>query len=169
MVTGDEKELEELAQDSQALEQELAAIFRQFEEASQESSVPAGDEGTSRFLGPYQLLERLGEGGVARVMRGRHIHPRYADHSLAIKILQEELSKDPHVIDLFRNEAYVLSQLKHPNLVSTFEAGEQDGNLFIAMEQIHGHDLDNLLCLKGNIFLMRNKVLLNKPTSTYGP
>ena len=48
-------------------------------------------------------------------------------------------------MELFRHEAYVLSLLKHPNVVETFEAGSQDNKLFIAMEYIDGRDLDNMV------------------------
>ncbi len=107
------------------------------------------------FFGPYQLIQKVGQGGVARVMRARHMHPRYADTTFAIKILHEELSRDPKVVELFRHEAYVLSLLKHPNVVQTFEAGAQDDKLFIAMEYIDGRDLENLMlrCQRGKVML----------------
>src|SRR5690242_20482939 len=89
---------------------------------------------TIAYFGPYQLLQQVGQGGVAKVLRARHIHPRYAETTFAVKILHEELSRDPRVVSLFRHEAFVLSLLKHPNVVQTFEAGVQDEKLFIAME-----------------------------------
>ncbi len=97
------------------------------------------------FFGPYQLIQEVGNGGVARVHRARHIHPRYAETLFAIKVLHEELSANPQVVQLFRNEAYVLAMLNHANVVRTFEAGEQDQKLFIAMEFIDGRDLDQLI------------------------
>ncbi len=103
------------------------------------------DEQSTQFFGPYQLIAQIGEGGVARVIRARHIHPLYAHQTFAIKVLHKSLSADPQVVGLFRREAYVLSLLKHPNVVQTFEAGAQDGQLFIAMEYVHGRDLDDLL------------------------
>ncbi|MFC1609414.1 protein kinase [Myxococcota bacterium] len=113
------------------------------EEVLKESS--GGPELDSpEFFGPYHLIQEVGLGGVARVFRGRHIHPRYAETTFAVKILHEELSRDPQVVGLFRNEAYVLAMLNHPNIVKTFEAGAQDEKLFIAMEYIDGRDLDEL-------------------------
>ncbi|MBN1962747.1 MAG: protein kinase [Deltaproteobacteria bacterium] len=97
------------------------------------------------FFGPYQLIQQVGEGGVARVLRARHIHPSYADTTFAVKIMHRQLSKDPQVVDLFRHEAYVLSLIKHPNIVQTFEAGSLEDELFIAMEYIEGRDLENML------------------------
>ncbi len=98
-----------------------------------------------RFFGPYQIIQSVGKGGVAHVLRARHIHPRYADTTFAVKVLHRELSTDPQVVALFRHEAYVLALLKHPNIIQTFEAGSQDGELFIAMEYIDGRDLENML------------------------
>ncbi|RYF10374.1 MAG: response regulator, partial [Deltaproteobacteria bacterium] len=111
------------------------------------SSGGQGLQGTAdgAFFGPYQLIEEVGKGGVASVHRARHIHPQYADRALAVKVLHDSLSRDPMVVSLFRREAYVLSLLKHPGVVQTFEAGETDGRLFIAMEYIDGRDLDAFL------------------------
>ncbi|OGR14090.1 MAG: hypothetical protein A2341_14630 [Deltaproteobacteria bacterium RIFOXYB12_FULL_58_9] len=108
---------------------------------------------TAEFFGPYHLIQEVGAGGVARVFRGRHIHPRYAETTFAVKILHEQLSRDPQVLNLFRHEAYVLAMLNHPNIVKTFEAGVVDTELFIAMEYIDGRDLDDMVsrCQRGRI------------------
>jgi len=105
---------------------------------------PAAEGSAPAFFGPYQLIQNIGIGGVAKVMRARHIHPMYGETTFAVKILHEDLSRDPRVVALFRNEAYVLAMLNHPNIVRTFEAGVQDDKLFIAMEYIDGRDLDEL-------------------------
>lgn len=113
-------------------------------DTSQPTHMLSGDV-VSPFFGPYQLLSEIGSGGVASVHRARHIHPQYTDKPLAVKVLHDSLSRDPMVISLFRREAYVLSLLKHPSIVQTFEAGSQDNRLFIAMEYIDGRDLDAFL------------------------
>lgn len=109
---------------------------------AQKNATTSTASAPQHFFGPYQLIQDVGIGGVAKVMRARHIHPSYAETSFAIKILHDQLSQDPRVVNLFRNEAYVLSMIKHPNIVQTFEAGVQDEKLFIAMEYIDGRDLD---------------------------
>ncbi len=121
-----------------------------FAEAEADNSVAQGT-----FFGPYQVIADVGKGGVARVMRARHIHPSYADTTFAIKVLHDELARDPRVVSFFRNEAFVLSMLKHPNIVQTFEAGTQDDKVFIAMEYIDGRDLDEMIarCKKFHIAL----------------
>lgn len=106
---------------------------------------PMGPMGKGAFFGPYQVIENVGQGGVAKVMRARHIHPGYADQTFAIKVLHEELSRDPRVVAFFRSEAYVLAMLKHPSIVQTFEAGTQDDKIYIAMEYVDGRDLDEMV------------------------
>ncbi|MEK7703662.1 MAG: protein kinase [Myxococcota bacterium] len=106
------------------------------------SATPSPDH---EYIGAYQLLAELGRGGVARVVRARHIHPSYADRTYAIKILHPIFAHDAQVRRLFQGEAYLLALLDHPNIVRTFEAGEEDGQLFIAMEAISGRDLLHLM------------------------
>lgn len=106
---------------------------------------PGADAGLSEFFGAYQILNPIGRGGLATVVRARHIHPSYADRSVALKILDARFSADRGVRQLFVSEAYLLSLLEHPNIVRTFEAGEEEGRLFIAMEAVHGRDLSQLL------------------------
>ncbi|MEZ4272633.1 MAG: protein kinase [Myxococcota bacterium] len=77
------------------------------------------------------MIEKVGEGGVAKVFRARHIHPGYSDKTFAVKVLHQQLSRDPRVVELFRHEAYLLSLIKHPNIVQTFEAGAQDDRLIL--------------------------------------
>src|SRR5690606_7827563 len=92
-----------------------------------------GPEGPARggteFFGSYQVINPIGEGGAAKVLRVRHIHPNYAERTYALKLLHQ--ADDPANRGLFRKEAYLMAQLRHPNIVRTFEAGAEDGKLFI--------------------------------------
>jgi len=107
-----------------------------------------------QFLGPYELISRIGHGGVAIVYRARHMHPSYAERPMAIKVLHQHLCDDVQVIELFRREARVLSLIKHPNVVETFEAGVEDGRMFLVMEYVDGRDLENLLWRARQLGLM---------------
>ncbi|MBI3180409.1 MAG: protein kinase [Deltaproteobacteria bacterium] len=97
------------------------------------------------FFGSYQVIGDIGAGGVARVLRARHVHPGYAEAMVALKLMHPQLAQDPAVRSLFANEAYLLSLLRHRNIVRTYEAGAEEGQLFIAMEYIDGRDLRALL------------------------
>ena len=63
------------------------------------------------FVGNYQLLNEVGQGGNSRIFRARHVHPAYADRAFALKILNREAMSSPVVQARFRREAYLLSLL----------------------------------------------------------
>jgi DNA-binding response OmpR family regulator len=119
-----------------------------------------GNDLERQFLGPYELISRIGSGGVAVVYRARHMHPGYSERPMAIKVLLEHLNQNAQIIELFRREARVLSLIKHPNVIDTFEAGVQDGRMFLVMEYIDGRDLENLLW-------RAKKLKLQVPQSVY--
>ena len=89
-------------------------------------------------LGPYQFEGTLGRGGMGTVFRGRHgetgeIH--------AVKVLSPVYSNDDHFRGRFESEIQALLQLDHPNIVKLISYGQDDGNLFFAMELIEGNSL----------------------------
>lgn len=97
------------------------------------------------LLGSYRLEEEIGSGGAARLFLARHTHPRYAENLVALKALRASAASDPEFVENFRREAYLLTTLKHANIVDTYEAGIDGDELYIAMEYIHGRDLGQLL------------------------
>lgn len=124
-----------------------AFLDRAFEELQQTSAPDKDAQNLFRdcYFGPYQLLGQLGAGGVARVWRARHVDPRFADEAVAMKLLHAKFSADKRIVNLFRGEALIMSLLCHPHIVRVVDAGELGGRLFIAMEQVAGSDLDELL------------------------
>lgn len=95
----------------------------------------------------YQLLERLGTGGMAVVYRA---HDRRLDRSVAIKILREIYSPDPTFQERFRQEARAAANLSHPNIVTVHDFGYDHSRLYIVMEYIPGTDLKSYLKRKGH-------------------
>ena len=93
---------------------------------------------TGETLGPYQILDKLGEGGMGEVYRAR-------DHKLgrdvAIKVLPASVGADPERLARFEQEARTAGALSHPNLVTVFELGVTGGLPFIAMELVPGQSL----------------------------
>ncbi len=110
-----------------------------------EFSLISGDKGRLGYIGPYQLLNRLGNGGMAVVYKACSIHPERDDELVAIKILNEKAASDPAKAEYFRDEAYLLSTLGHPNLVRTLEAGIHQGQYYLVMQYVDGCDLGTLL------------------------
>jgi serine/threonine-protein kinase len=94
----------------------------------------------------YQLLERIGSGGMAEVYRARDL---MLERSVAIKVLRADYSSDREFQERFRQEARAAANLSHPNIVTVHDFGLDNGQLFIVMEHIPGTDLKTLLRRRG--------------------
>jgi eukaryotic-like serine/threonine-protein kinase len=90
----------------------------------------------------YQLLEKLGSGGMADVFRARDL---MLDRIVAIKVLRQDYSVNPDFQNNFRMEARSAANLSHPNIVTVHDFGFADNLLFIVMEFIPGKDLKQLI------------------------
>jgi serine/threonine-protein kinase len=98
------------------------------------------------LLNRYQLLEQIGSGGTAEIYRGRDL---MLDRHVAIKILREDYSKNPEFESQFRNEARAAGNLSHPNIVTVYDFGNDNGQLFIVMELVPGTNLKSMLRQRG--------------------
>lgn len=98
----------------------------------------------ARF-GEYELISRLGEGGMAEVYRAVHVGPHGVLKPCVIKRIAERHVHDRRYFDLFLDEARVSVLLNHPNVVQTFELGEVEGRPFLAMELVDGTTVAGLL------------------------
>ncbi len=94
----------------------------------------------------YQLLEKLGSGGMADVYRSRDL---MLDRYVAIKVLRKDFSTNPEFQNQFRLEARAAANLSHPNIVTVHDFGFADNLLYIVMEYIPGKDLKQLIRDKG--------------------
>ncbi|MFP4600556.1 MAG: serine/threonine-protein kinase [Persicimonas sp.] len=89
----------------------------------------------------YEVVAKLGAGGMGVVFEARH---RWLDRRVAVKVLRtESMHGDPEFRARFTREARVMSRLDHPNAVTVYDYGEHDGALFIAMEYLDGHALED--------------------------
>jgi serine/threonine-protein kinase len=94
----------------------------------------------------YQLLERIGSGGMADVFRARDL---MLERTIAIKVLHETYSDDAALQNRFKQEARAAANLSHPNIVTVHDFGFDNGQLFIVMEHIPGKDLKTILRTRG--------------------
>ncbi len=94
----------------------------------------------------YQLLERLGSGGMADVFRARDL---MLARDVAIKVLRKDYSTNPDFQERFKQEARAAANLSHPNIVTVHDFGLTDDLLFIVMEHVPGKDMKSLLRQRG--------------------
>ena len=90
----------------------------------------------------YELLDRIGVGGMAEIFRGKAVAAGGFEKPVAIKRILPHLSQDRRFVELLIAEAKVLSLLKHRNIVQIFDVGlGDDGKYFLVMEYVDGKDL----------------------------
>ena len=86
----------------------------------------------------YEIIEKIGSGGMAVVYRGKD---KKLDRYVTIKVLREEFIGDEEFIERFRSEACSAARLSHPNIVRVYDVGEEGKINYIVMEYIHGDTL----------------------------
>ena len=101
----------------------------------------------SKILGNrYELMEKIGEGGMANVYTARC---QILNRVVAVKILKDEFSTDEEFVNKFRNEAQAAASLNHPNIINVFDVGHDDGISYIVMEYVEGINLKELIKKEG--------------------
>jgi beta-lactam-binding protein with PASTA domain/tRNA A-37 threonylcarbamoyl transferase component Bud32 len=98
------------------------------------------------FGGRYEVLERVGAGGMAEVYRARD---DLLGREVAVKVLSERFARDRSFVERFRREAQSAAHLNHPNIVSLYDYGADNGTYFIVMEYIDGRPLDDVIRHEG--------------------
>ncbi len=93
-------------------------------------------------LGPYEILGPLGAGGMGEVYRARDTR---LGREAAVKLLLAEAASDPERRQRFEQEARSASALNHPNIVTVYDIGSEDGTTYIAMELVEGRTLRELI------------------------
>jgi serine/threonine-protein kinase len=92
--------------------------------------------------GRYEILEKIGDGGMAVVYKGRD---RLLNRFVAIKVLRPEYTKDFAFVDNFRKESQAAARLNHPNIVSVYDVGKEENIHYIVMELVEGLTLSDLI------------------------
>jgi uncharacterized membrane protein YhaH (DUF805 family) len=134
--------------------EEFEAKARLLMSRSQGSSSPSvtntapGGGGALGLIGAYELLEKVGEGGMGSVYRGRHRVAAMAARQggeVAVKVVHPNLLAKADMVERLRREAEALAALEHPNIVKVFDVVEENGQTGIVMEWVPGRPLSMVI------------------------
>jgi len=95
-----------------------------------------------KSIGQYEIGEQLGEGGIGQVHAA---FDSILQREVALKSLRPELLSDTNFVERFRAEATSLARLNHPNITTIYSLIPEDKNLYMVMELVRGHTLDDVL------------------------
>ncbi len=93
-------------------------------------------------LGPYEIIEPLGAGGMGEVYRARDTR---LERDVAVKVLPETLTKDASLLARFDREAKLLATLSHPNILTVFDDGADHGFSYVVTELLEGETLKEVI------------------------
>jgi serine/threonine protein kinase/predicted Zn-dependent protease len=130
---------------------------RGLETATQTPNLGVEDALVGHTLGSYQLVERLGHGGMATVYKA---YEPALDRYVAIKVLRKFFAQDPEFMQRFRREAKAIAKLDHPNIVPIHGYGEQGDIAYIVMRYVEGGTLKQAC---GQVFEPERAVRLALP------
>ena len=104
--------------------------------------LPEASPAPAKRLGRYELLDRLGKGGMGVVYRARDTK---LDRPVAVKMLLGDLEDDDETRERFLREARAAGELSHRNIIQIYDFGEEGGRAFIVMELLEGTSLNEFL------------------------
>ncbi|PJF29072.1 MAG: serine/threonine protein kinase, partial [Phototrophicales bacterium] len=93
-------------------------------------------------VGAYQIIEKIGSGGMATVFKARQ--PRL-ERDVAIKVMHQNISQDPNFLARFEREARIVASLDHPNIVPIYDYDEHMGQPYLVMKYVNGYTLKDIL------------------------
>src|SRR5512146_516751 len=97
-------------------------------------------------VGNYQILAKLGEGGMGAVYKGLDL---MVEREVAIKVLRREIAGQPELVERFHAEAVALAKLNHPNIATLYSFFRGGDEYFMVMEFVAGRTLEALLRASG--------------------
>jgi serine/threonine-protein kinase len=101
-------------------------------------------------IGRYQIIGMIGKGGMGFVLKG---YDATLQRQVAIKVLYPHLAQDENTVARFLTEARTAASLQHPNIIAIYEAGEDKGLYYFAMEFVDGKDLGTIIRERGRLRL----------------
>lgn len=123
------------AQDSETLAKALVKARKLT--AHQVQQIYSG-KGDGLLLGNYEILDKIGQGGMGAVYKARH---RRMGREVAIKVVSPDVVKTSELLQRFHREVHAAAKLNHPNVVAAYDADEVKGTHFLVLEFVEGADL----------------------------
>ena len=117
-----------------------------------QTTLPVTEAGLAPLLqpyGPYVLVRKLAEGGMAEIFLAKLLGADGFERNVVIKRMLPHLTNSPDFVEMFRDEARLAAKLAHPNIVQIQELGFADGCYYICMEYLAGEDFSTTLRLAG--------------------
>jgi tetratricopeptide (TPR) repeat protein len=100
------------------------------------------------FANRYEIIEKLGRGGMGRVFR---VEDTKLQQEVALKLIKPEIAEDEKTIERFRNELKIARKIRHMNVCGMFDLSESGGTHFITMEYVRGEDLRSFIRRSGQL------------------
>jgi len=119
----------------------------------------AADHRLGMDLAAYRIEAVIGRGGMGVVYRARH---RHLQRTAAVKVLAPEFAHTEDVRERFLRESRAAAAMEHPNIVAVYDAGEFEGELYIAMQYVEGEDLAAILAREGRLTVERTLGILGQ-------
>ncbi|MCA9154540.1 MAG: protein kinase, partial [Planctomycetales bacterium] len=110
--------------------------------SNQATATNATSRDRRRRLGDYELIAKLGSGGMGAVYKAMH---RRMQRVVALKVLRNDLKDRPQWLARFEREVQMAARLSHPNIVTAYDAREEKGLHYLITEYVDGHDLDRTI------------------------
>ena len=123
-----------------------ATIAHQIQATNRMQPVPEQRSETIEQIGPYQILELLGRGGMGVVLKGRDSK---LERLVAIKLMNGEIAHEPEVVERFLREARAMARISDTHVVQVYSVDQHEGKPYLAMEFIDASDLSVLLKSRG--------------------
>jgi len=98
-----------------------------------------------RLVGRYELIHRLGHGGMATVYLGRALGTAGFEKLVAVKVIHPHLASEPEFVEMFLDEARIAARIHHPHVVEILDLGREDDVFFMVMEYVEGDTLASIV------------------------
>ncbi|MBI4576700.1 MAG: serine/threonine protein kinase [Planctomycetes bacterium] len=115
---------------------------------AQAAAAPAPTGACGPAIPGYEVLERIGQGGMGVVYRARQLS---MDREVALKVLAPRLAQDPAYVERFLGEARAVARLNHENMVAGIDVGEAGGHYYFAMELVEGRTVARAIEEEGRL------------------